>query len=66
MSYLNIHEWHMYEPEGRQGKPEQKDKLEGVVEGEPVDNADKALNDAGRMLEVNRAREPMRKGGAHT
>lgn len=36
---------HCYEPEHGQREPEQEDKLEGVVEGEPVDNAQSALND---------------------
>jgi hypothetical protein len=32
-------------PEGGKRQPQQKDKLESVVEGEPVDNADEALKD---------------------
>jgi len=32
--------------ESGKSQPEEEDKLEGVVEGEPVHNADKALNDA--------------------
>ena len=32
--------------EGGQGQPKEEHKLEGVVEGEPVHDADKALNDA--------------------
>lgn len=31
--------------ERRQRQPEEEDKLEGEVEGEPVDDADKALED---------------------
>lgn len=31
--------------EGGERKPQKEDELEGEVEGEPVDNADKALND---------------------
>lgn len=31
-------------PEGRQREPQEEDKLEGVVEGEPVDNTDEALD----------------------
>lgn len=31
--------------EGRKREPEEENKLEGVVEGEPVDDADQALND---------------------
>jgi hypothetical protein len=30
-------------PEGWQSQPQQEYELEGVVEGEPVDDADKAL-----------------------
>jgi len=30
-------------PEGREGEPQKEHKLEDVVEGEPVDNADQAL-----------------------
>ena len=33
-------------PEGGEREPEEENKLEGVVEGEPVDDADQALNDA--------------------
>jgi len=33
-------------PEGREGEPEKEDELEGIVKREPVDNADKALNNA--------------------
>ena len=36
--------------EGGEGQPQEEDKLEGVVEGEPVDDADKALNDAVVLL----------------
>lgn len=36
--------------EGGQGQPQEEDKLEGEVEGEPVDNADEALNDAAILL----------------
>lgn len=32
--------------EGREREPEEENKLEGEVEGEPVDDADQALNDA--------------------
>lgn len=35
-------------PEGRQRQPQEEDELEGVVEGEPVDNANQALDDAAR------------------
>ena len=34
-------------PEDGQRKPQQEHKLEGEVEGEPVDNVDEALKDAG-------------------
>jgi hypothetical protein len=33
-------------PEDGQRQPEEENKLEGVVEGKPIDNLDKALNDA--------------------
>jgi hypothetical protein len=32
--------------EGGKGQPQEENKLESVVEGEPVDNADEALNDS--------------------
>lgn len=32
-------------PSDGQGQPQEEDKLEGVVEGEPVDNAQQALED---------------------
>jgi len=31
-------------PEGREREPEEEDKLEDVVEGEPVDDLNEALN----------------------
>lgn len=34
--------------EGRQRQPQKEDKLEGKVEGEPVDDADKALNNTNK------------------
>ena len=33
-------------PEGGESEPQQENKLEGVVEGEPVDNAEQALQEA--------------------
>lgn len=33
-------------PEGGEGEPQQEDELEGIVEGEPVHDAEQALQDA--------------------
>lgn len=33
-------------PEGGQREPQQEDEFESVVEGEPVDDGDEALNDS--------------------
>lgn len=35
-------------PEHGERQPEEEDELEAVVEGEPVDDADEALDDAGK------------------
>lgn len=35
-----------YSPERREREPQEENKLEGIVEGEPVHHADKALNHA--------------------
>jgi hypothetical protein len=35
----------VYLPEGGECQPQEEDELEDKVEGEPVDNADEALND---------------------
>ena len=45
--------------EGGQPQPQEKDKLEGVVEGEPVDDADQALDD-GEEGEDDPVRKPLR------
>ena len=42
-------------PEGRQGEPEQEDEFEGVVEGEPVDDADNALDESANPLDARTA-----------
>ncbi len=44
-------------PEGGQRQPQEENKLEGIVEGEPVDNADKALDDAAKSGGQSRTRE---------
>ena len=36
--------------EGRESQPQQEDKLEGVVEGEPVDDVEETLKDAVKKL----------------
>lgn len=41
----------LYIPEGGEGEPQQEDELEGVVEGEPVDNAEQALQDAAQICQ---------------
>jgi hypothetical protein len=45
-------------PENRQREPQEEDKLEGVVEGEPVDHANKTLNN-GEKGEDNPVCQPL-------
>lgn len=45
--------------EGRERKPEEEDELEGIVEGEPVDDADEAL-DNGEERENDPVCKPLR------
>ena len=40
----------VYLPEGRQREPQKEDKFKGIVEGEPVDDANEALDEAVNLL----------------
>lgn len=44
MGRLKIKDWGLMLPEGGKRQPEQEDKLKCVIEREPVDNTDDALN----------------------
>jgi hypothetical protein len=49
-----------YEPEGWEREPQEEDKFERVVEGEPVDDADEALDEANNLSATNPALGPKR------